>query len=350
MHWFFKLILAVFIAFIVWTVITIIYPKIAGQKIISDSEVSGLIFQNQLWSGEIRVTGDLITLPGVTVTLKPGTKIIVANQGDKNNFDLLPWHLKSGINVSSSYHGVATGEPFWDEGQKIQIHFSKLLAVGTKEQPIQIRSWAQPGSSYDFNVLKIGSGVLAFVRASNYRRGEIGKDVRVSDALFLQTGECAICIKHASPNILNNVFEDSLHENIWVEEANPRIEGNLFKNLSGAGIRVDIKKWGAPVILKNHFEMPQKLAVDILSGGGEDGILAYNTFSGNSEIKIPCDSKIRVNNNHILGLVRFWGGSCAGSFIFGPNFWGVDKISVVLSDKIIKSEGDFKVIIPSILK
>lgn len=350
MHWFLKLVSILAAFFIFFFFILIVLPKLLPSEYLYNTEMRGLVLQNQVWSGSIRVTGDLITSPGVTITLNPGTEVLVSAKEDKNNLDFLPWHLKTGVNTQAYYNGVFIGEPFWDESQKIQLHFSKLIALGTKEKPIKIRSDSLSGSPYDFNVLKINSGTLKNIIASNYRRGEIGDGVVIQDSRFFDIGECALCIRHANPVIINNVFENALRENIWLDEASPKIENNLFVNQKGVGIKADVKRWGAPVILKNSFEMPQKDAIDILSGGEVDGgVIAFNLFSGNTRVKLACDSKIGFFQNSILGVIVFSQG-CGGVYTFGLNYWGIDKVSTILSDKIIKKEGKFKVIIPSVLK
>lgn len=351
MHWFFKFLIALFLFIIVWLIMFIIPPKILPQEMVSDGEVHGLLLRNQTWSGTMRVTGDIITGPNTTITLKPGTKILVAKSGDKNNFDLLLWHLKSGINTAKEYHGVRDGEPFWDEKQKIQLHFHKLIAIGTKEQPIIVTSDSNQGSPYDFNVLDIKNGVLSRVQLSNYRRFEIGKNVTISHSKLMNTGECAVCIDGGQPSIINNSFSDNLREYIWVFRASPKISDNLFESSKGVGIRLNSARTGVPIILHNNFEMSQSKALDILGGAeNQGGVITFNKFAGGTTIQIPCDSRMKILQNSILGVVSFTTGSCIGMYKFGPNFWGAQDVKTILSDQIISTEKQFKVLIPYILK
>ncbi len=326
-------------------------PKILPPEVISDSEVHGLLIRDQTWAGTIRITGDLVTGPNTTITLKPDTKILVAVDGDKNNFDFLPWHNKSGVNTDKEYRGVRHGEPFWDEGQKIQIHFNKLVAIGTKEQPITITSNSVQGSPYDFNVLSVGSGILSQVKLSNYRRMEVGGNTAVRDSDITNTGECAVCITSGKPSIINNIFSKNLREYIWVYRSSPKISDNEFRSTQGAGIRVNPSRVGAPVVIYNSFEMPQSLALDFLGGAeNQGGIISSNKFAGGTTIQIPCDSKLKIFQNSILGVVSFATGSCIGSYTFGPNYWGAQNAQTILSDQIILKEKQFKVLIPVVLQ
>lgn len=351
MHWFFKLLIILGITFLPWVFISSILPKILPVEYRSDSEVWGLIIRNQVWEGTIRIKGDIITASSTTITLKPGTNILVDKDDDKFNLDYLPWHLKKGVNTNLAYQGVEKGQPFWDESQKIQLHFSRIDAIGTKEQPIVIRSDSSSPSPYDFNILSVRQGVISNVHASNYRRFEIGDKVTVRDSVFKNTGECSICISFGSPVVINNNFESSLRESIWILRASPKIADNLFNNLVGAGIRLDPQTIGQPIISNNTFEMPSKVALDILSGEEEEGgVVSFNFFSGNSVIKLPCDSKIKIVENSLLGLIEFLVGSCDRTYTFGSNYWGIQDKQTVLAEKILKKEKKFKILIPYLLK
>ncbi len=351
MHWFFKLVLFLIPPLFFWVVFALVLPKVLPTEYRSNTEVSGWLIRNQVWEGTIRISGDLITSQATTITLKPGTIVLVSSGNDNFNFDLLPWHLKEGINTSIENHGVKPGEPFWDEADKVQLHIGRIIALGTKEQPIIIKSDTSMGSPYDVNVINIKSGILSNVNLSNYRRLEIGDKITIRDSGFRDIGECAVCISRGSPVILNNKFEKILREAVWVQGASPQIKNNLFINLSGAGIRVDPQRFGDLAILNNSFEMPNQVALDILGGDEEDpGTIALNLFSGNSLIKMPCDSKIRFIQNNMGGLISFYKGGCSGSYIFGGNYWGGADAKTVLAEKIMNKEKGFSITIPFILR
>jgi hypothetical protein len=122
-HWFFKVLAVFFLLSLLWALFYYGVPRIVPAQRIESGEVYGLIFSDQIWGGDIKIVGDVYSLTNNKVTLLPGTKIHVAINGDKSNLDFLPWHRKGGVNTGAPYKGVATGEPFWDESEKIQIHF-----------------------------------------------------------------------------------------------------------------------------------------------------------------------------------------------------------------------------------
>lgn len=318
------------------------------QKV-NGGEVYGLIFSDQTWSGDIRIVGDIYSPTNNTVTILPGSRVLVSIKGDRSNLDFLPWHKKSGINTGQLYKGVGKGEPFWDESEKIQIHFNNLEISGEVNNPVEIRSDAAQGSPFDFNIFSVKNGRISNSVFSNYRRFESKGELVVFNSTFKDTGECSLCLYYGRPKVFSSTFEKSLKESIWVSRASPEISNNLFINLEGDGIRIDSKRLSVPVITRNTFEMPRGIALDIISGGQlEEGIISQNVFAGDSEIKIACDTKIKIRDNVILGRVAFSGG-CDSSFTFGSNFWGTPDSTSVMKDKILNKYDKFVISIPNVL-
>lgn len=348
-HWFFKVILILASLFFLWVIFYYILPKLLPAQKIKNNEVYGIILSDQIWEGEIRIVGDIFSPTNSTITVMPGTKIYVAIKGDKSNLDFLPWHQKSGVNTGEASKGVQRGEPFWDESEKIQIHLNNLVMQGDPLNPITMSSDSVDPSPYDFNIIKINSGNITNAVFSNYRRFEAGPYVSISNSTFRETGECALCFTRGSPKVINNAFENSLRESIWIQKASPIINNNLFINLEGKGIVIDSKRLSVPEITNNVFEMPQHTAIEFISGGQiNEGLIARNIFSGNSLIKIACDTKVKIRDNVLLGLISFTNG-CDGSYIFGPNFWGTPDPRVVMKEKILEKYDKFNISIPNVL-
>lgn len=348
-HWFIK-VLFIFSVFFLVALVILALPRILPTERVANTSIHGIIFLNQIWEGNVKIDGDIFAIPATHVFIKPGATVSVAKKGDKFNLDFVPWHLKSGVNSGEFNHGINHGEPFWDEKDKIQIHFGKLTAVGSKEMPIRFKSEGLNGSPYDFNTIQVESGVISGTVLKNYRRLEIGKQVTVRDSIFSEIGECAICIRGGDPSVINNYFSDIHREAIWVYKASPRITDNLFTNLSGEGIKIDPKRNGVPVISFNTFEMPGKFAIDILSGGEiNSGVISFNKLSGNSKINIACDSKIRITQNVLASLIYFGGSGCGGMYTFGPNYWPSRDLKTIMSEQITNKDRKFKVLITSLL-
>lgn len=350
-HWFINLFFLILILVFLYFFIFFFIPKILPEAELINTQKQGIIFRNEKWKGEITITGDIWAFPGTTVTIEPGTRLLI-NKDDHFNLHYIPWDLRSGLNTDKDSFGVKNGELFRDERQKIQLNFAKLYALGTKEMPIEIYPVGLSSPSpYDFNGLSVNEGILAFVKISNYRRLIIGDKVTIRDSELNNSGECAICTEYNSPTIAGNIFNKNLRSYISVTGGSPKINDNLFLQSKGEGIVIDPKKFGAPVIYHNTFEMPDQIALKLSSGGEEiGGVVALNYFAGSNKILIPCDSKIKFIQNEMRGVIEFSkSGNCNGTFMIGPNYWFSKDREAIIKEKFIGKESDFNILIPSLL-
>ncbi len=352
MHWFFKvlIVLGLFGFFIVF--ILFIRPKLLPIKQIINSEKYGIILQSERWGGVIRVTGDILVVPGARIDVDPGTQILIVTSGDKSNMDLIPLHLKSGVNAEpEDIFGVMHGEPFYDEGQKISLRFFKFYAKGTSQQPVILASDTDTKSPYDINTIWINSGILSNVKLASFRRLEIGPNVIISESSISDSGECGVCILRGKPQVLNSIFNGTLRNYIWVERASPLISGNTFLPTKGNGVVVNPKRFGSPKILNNKFQLPGYSGVYFLEGGEKKGGEITSNFFAAGDITIPCDSKVSVTQNHIKSNLRFLkSGNCVGSITIGENYWEVDSPEKIVNERVIEKELDFTVNIKEVLK
>lgn len=350
-HWFLRVTEVIFLLIFFWILVGFVLPTVLPGRQVQNSEISGLIIRSEVWSGTIRVAGDIVTMPQTKITILPGTKVLVNSTGDKTNIDFVPWHLEDGINTGFSKHGVEKGQPFWDEKQKIQLHFSNLEALGTKDAPITISANDLSKSSYDFNLITVSQGDLNFIDASNYRRMQIGDNVKISNSSFSHTGECAICIYDGSPKIIDNQFDDGTKDFIVVGDALPTILGNIFGQSSGDGVVYTMNTSGRSEIrlINNQFTLNSHNSVVVVPLD-EGGSIVGNTFtSGN--IQLPCNSQVVMKQNQIFSQVVFKSSSdCKGIYTFDYNFWGLTKEQDILNLRVIGDTDNFKVKVPYILK
>jgi len=350
-HWFINLLFFVVFLILLYFFIFYFIPKILPEANFANTFRGGIIFRNEKWSGVITINSDIWSFPGAKITIVPGTKILVA-RGDNFNLNYLPWDLKSGLNTGKEYFGVRNGELFRDEKHKIRLDFGKLYALGSREQPINITSIGSCDfSPYDFNGLNINDGILSFVQISNYRKMMVGDNVIIRDSTLTNSAECAICIEYTNPTISHNVFNQNIRNYIWILGGSPKINDNLFQSSEGEGIVFDPKKIAIPIIYHNSFEMPNQVALHIISGDEEDGAtVAFNDFAGENRILLPCDSKVKFIQNLIRGGIEFASsGNCNGSITMGPNYWQSTNRNSIIKEKFINKESNFQINLPSVL-
>ncbi|MBI2076213.1 MAG: right-handed parallel beta-helix repeat-containing protein [Candidatus Aenigmarchaeota archaeon] len=273
-----------------------VYPKASDSvNEMADTERLGYITSDEVWSGEIRVAGDIIVPKGVKLIIKPGTKVLVAANKDAGNLMTIPFWLKKGIAKERDQY-IHQGEPYRDEENHVTIWIEGFLnATGTRDNKILIKSGSPEPTRYDWNTFHIESGVVSYAEIRDYRAMDLKTGANLTNSELHNVGECPICI-HDSTDILieNNWVHDSGHEVVDILRSSPTIINNRFgpsprfKNPGGykAGWGGIIVGSGFPTIKNNTIEgfddavsFFEKTSYDKL---GEQ-VLMENAFRNNTE-------------------------------------------------------------------
>lgn len=262
---------------------------------ISDAERHGYITSDEVWSGTIHVIGDVIVTKGTTLTIKSGTKVLVAANSDVENLMNIPFWLKKGIAQERDQY-IHRGEPYRDEENHVSIWVAGTLnAVGTPDNKIIIKSDSPNPTRYDWNTFHIENGVLSYAEVRDYRTLDLKTGTKLTNSELHNVGECPICIRDSTDVLIeNNWIHDSGHEVVDIWNSSPTIINNRFgpsprfKNPGGhdAGWGGIIVGRGLPTIKNNTIEgfddavsFFEKNSYDKL---GEQ-VLGENTFKNNTE-------------------------------------------------------------------
>lgn len=239
----------------------------------------GEMTQNETWTGTIRIVGDVFVPYGVTLTIEPGTRVLIAANQDAANLQLDPWLMKRGVNQGESPEdlGVHVGEPYWDESHHVSITVAgDLHAVGTAEQMITITSDSAEPKAGDWNMLSFAHGTLAYCTVE-YGRGVTFGDGTISHCILRHVIGCAAC---RSPGVIEESWlYDATHELIGVAGYATTIRGNRIGPTAphgGTGICVI---GGAPKIIDNVFDHC-RIAVVFIGPRASELVMKGNTFVG----------------------------------------------------------------------
>ncbi len=239
-----------------------------GRFFIKDKECadgcvikSGVISKDEVWSGTIHVTGDINVKPDVTLTILPGTTVLISANNDINNLfghmecdGIENYDLLIGIKEEDNYNcGVHKGEPYRDEASHVSIIVSGTLkAIGTEKDRIVFKSDSPNPTIYDWNHLSIQSGILSYANVENYRNLDTHGDVEISHNNLKNIGECGVCANSNKAKILFNNISYAGHELIDMHDSSPYVHSNhLGPNPNRAGIIID---GGSPQITANTIE------------------------------------------------------------------------------------------------
>ncbi|NMC07897.1 MAG: right-handed parallel beta-helix repeat-containing protein [Candidatus Lokiarchaeota archaeon] len=143
------------------------------------SGISGLILADQTWEGTVHISGDVVAMPWVTITVKPGTTVTVAaNSADVSMSmpDTSPDDLNTGDPTVDANAGG------WDYTRThIAINIlGKLISKGTPSQPIRFVSdaptptytdWEGISAKYaEFEYTEIAYSNIGFYSTESFER------------------------------------------------------------------------------------------------------------------------------------------------------------------------------------
>lgn len=229
---------------------------------VHDQNVSGEINQDQIWDGNILVTGDITVNEDVTLTILPGTIITVTAFSDDQQGG-----------VDHPHDLPFPKDPDRKETASTVIRIDGVLnALGTVDKNIIFTS-DKKQTTYDWDGLYLVQGKLDYVvlEYARYNKIQETSDVIISNSIIRNSLECCLCIGHykpVSPQILNNDIYNCGHEGIDIGGGSPIIKGNYF-HLENPEIQPDVSigKNGVivyqntyPIIENNTFE---KLSVAV---------------------------------------------------------------------------------------
>ena len=236
-----------------------VYVSIPAK--ISNRTRNGILIRNEIWSGQINVIGDIFVAPWATLTILPGTTVVLS--ANKDAYNLIGWEtcdgiknydLLIGIKKEDNYScGVHLNEPYRDEKHHITILIlGTLKAAGTEEGRIIFKSDSPNPTIYDWNTLLIRNGILSYANLENYRGIATIGNVEISYNNLRNIGECGICANSNKAKILYNNISYAGHELIDMWNSAPTIRYNhLGPNPGHAGIIIN---GGSPVITDNTIE------------------------------------------------------------------------------------------------
>ncbi len=249
-------------------------PTKAHPRTVINQTSHGYIHTDEIWQGEVHITGDIIVDQGVTLTIQPGTTIYVSANQDVENLMDDPFDLRTGIDQEGHFdRGLIRGEPFRDEGHHISIVIlGRLNAIGNPEQRITITSDSNAPTLYDWNRLNIAEGQISYALIEYYRTLDLGNKATIMHSELRHVGECAVCanssglvednhiwdaghelidMHHSSPTIRNNRLGPYPKRSaIIIDGGSPLITGNIFENCGGGILMISPS---TPILENNQF-------------------------------------------------------------------------------------------------
>jgi len=194
---------------------------------------SGHVKHNETWSGTIHVTGDIHVLRGVTLTIEPGTVVLIAARSDD---------LRGGITTRIDQFNPK--DPRFVGAERVEFSVDgSLIVKGTQEQPVIITSDATAPQNDDWGRLGFSRGssgeitraiveftrvvgiqssdlvirqsiirnmmeavVIGFIGSETDPETDIGLKPLLTQNYIYNTGRHAITVRSGSPIITHNII------------------------------------------------------------------------------------------------------------------------------------------------
>ena len=335
---------------------------------------TGQINNDEKWSGVIHVTGDIEIMRGASVTIEPGTIVLVAAKSDDQKQGI--------INEIDTYNPK---DPPSDDRELVFIMISgELLVNGSKEQPViftsdvarpQNNDWSGLLVAGDGARLEISSAIIEFaislgigspdvvIEKSIIRNlqqsivvGEIKPETNLEDIYEFQPiisenyiynmGRNAITIRSGSPEIANNVIIGRYDVSTTGWE-----QGAVAADFpSCPSIHNNYLDGGVPQLYDGEIYGKYFTYTEPIGAGlhGVCGIFVFNTVTGTPKALESHPGNWKIKNNNILpeevpeGSMNFKNGkevdylTCLDLYEFFPEEG--DIYQIMLLNQIEKAE------------
>jgi len=185
---------------------TICKPKATlQQSTISNQAFSGDIVQDQTWSGEVRVTGEIRLAKDVTLKIEPGTVVYLS----PNSNDQHPSGYDASDDYTTKYNDPVRLASWSSNAINIDCRYGIIEVMGTPENPVIFKPEGSSTSPGQWNGILIGRGKIQYARL--YSAGQTAMNI-FGD--YPGTVEIA----HNEVKYFHWAGIDSHRNNVWIHD------------------------------------------------------------------------------------------------------------------------------------
>lgn len=275
---------------------------------------SGLITEDEVWSGIVYITGDIVVEAGVTLALLPGTVVFfAAHQDDQGTGVPVPVDP-----LDADDWIIRNGDPTWTleyaRSHSTLDVYGKLIAKGTPENWITFTSSSLTPDGGDWMQLHINAGSVLEYCIVEYSRGGIdiaegtANTVTVSHSLMRHNLWTGLAIHSSSPTITHNeITESGGHQGIDVlgEGSAPLLSFNVIRHNK---VGIAVQPGTSPIIEYNSL-VDNDMGIRVMESGSAviQGNLisaphgAPNDWSYQGRAIYPA-SALAGNENEVTGI------------------------------------------------
>lgn len=257
------------VAILVLLLSFIIAKQPALAKAENDITTSGVLAHNEVWSGKIHITGDVVIPEGVTLVIQPGTIISFAPNSSDNDVKM-PVLEKLGVNKCNLIvkgnlriegrkdNKIIIGELFYDVNRQTTITWGGIIFEGTNVDSI-----------IEYSEIRYADVAVVCTGSST---------PRIINSVIADNDVGIMIFDRSSPRITGNRIDSNTLWGISCYDSSfPMINHNIIK---GSEVGIGCEDSSFPIIQYNRFS---ENSVDILIQGDSSPTTAENIFNNNTK-------------------------------------------------------------------
>jgi len=217
------------------------------------AEKKGKIKKDEVWSGTIYVTGDVVVEEGVTLTIEPGTRVLFANdrndypppkkEGDRTPARSIEEVIRTGEGIDDTFmHFDPLRTLEYAKYHSALIVLGSLSAVGELDRPIVFTSASLAPKYGDWKAINFGpksKGRMDYCIVEWCRSGVTSAKadtVEVTNSVFRHLLYGAINNYSCDGIYEHNIIYDNCHEAFDCCNSHPRIRYNIISQANAASV------------------------------------------------------------------------------------------------------------------
>ena len=263
---------------------------------------SGRLEEDEIWRGDILITGDIFIPHGVTLTIESGTTVRFTEGKDDQ-------HGGGTEDAAESERakGWVDDPPAIGANMIVIILDGTLVARGTPEAPITLTSDSETPAVNDWQGIAVGRGGLLVLEHAviEYNYWSVGLThksalAHISKTAFRHIATCAVCTPAESITgpivISNNLFVNCGHEGVdSYRNQNILVENNLFVG-NAQGV---VANYGSTITIRNNAFHDNSRAINVLANANPTIVGNEITGSTNAAIWIAFGATATVAGNNM---------------------------------------------------
>lgn len=299
-------------------------PAPSAPVALVNATTSGTVGADEIWRGEIHLTGDIFLAPGVTLTIEPGTTVFLASLSDDQGCCIGGGYLDD---YTRSHNDPTDGDQWTPKAIAIDGRGAAIWAVGTPEQRIVFRPEGDSSSPAQWDGILVDTGSIQYVDVLYGGHTAIqvvggASEVEIAHNEVRHYLWAGIDVHAPGAWVHHNVVEGGGHQAISARRDSLVEHNVVLRSQTGIGIES-----ADGVVVRNNIIIDSARGIEIRSGGNV--VVHNNTIA---RIAGPPDGwyfgdqlvypAFEVGGG-IENYLTFDGAEIINNIVYGPFDWGI---------------------------